>query len=156
MELFSKRTVEVDRAVTAKIAEFYAREGRDPSRWERAAMTREAAVDTRVHKSGNGVADLQTRWLNEAFDAGITPEDLVASVTEAGRARTSVEAVTVGEVVEALSATGSAWHRADVTREICDLQRPLPEINGRRWAAGRGAGDRPGDRAVRQPRPTAR
>ncbi len=136
LELFSKRTAEVDRALTAKIAEFYAREGRDPSRWERAAMTREAAVDTRVHKSGNGVADLQTRWLNEAFDAGITPEDLVASVTEAGRARALVEPVTVGAVVEALSATGSAWHRADVMRTICDLQRPLPDCNGRRWAAG--------------------
>ena len=102
-------------------------------------MTREAAVDTRVHKSGNGVADLQTRWLNEAFDAGITPEDLVASVTEAGRARALVEPVTVGAVVEALSATGSAWHRADVMRTICDLQRPLPDCNGRRWAAGCGA-----------------
>jgi conjugative relaxase-like TrwC/TraI family protein len=135
LELFSKRTAEVDRALTTKIAEFSAREGRDPSRWERAAMTREAAVDTRIHKSGNAVADLQTRWLNETFDAGITPEDLVASVTAAGQARTPAEQVTIGEVIEALSATGSAWHRADVMRTICDLQRPLPEINGQQWAA---------------------
>lgn len=147
LQLFSKRTAEVDRALTAKIAEFYAREGRDPSRWERAAMTREAAVDTRLHKSGNGVADLQTRWLNEAFDAGITPEDLVASVTEAGQARTQVGQVTVGEVIEALSATGSAWHRTDVTRTICDLQRPLPDMNGQQWATSL---EQATDRAIEQ------
>jgi AAA domain len=91
-------------------------------------------VDTRLHKSGNGVADLQTRWLNEAFDAGITPEDLVASVTAAGRTRIQVEPVTVGDVIEALSATGSAWNRAEVIRTICDLQRPLLGRDGRQWA----------------------
>ncbi len=44
---FSKRTAEVDQALAVKVAEFYEREGRDPSRFERAALGREAAVDTR-------------------------------------------------------------------------------------------------------------
>ena len=57
----------------AKVAEFYAREGRDPTRWERAALTREAAADTRAHKTGNGVPDLKTRWLAEAANVGVTP-----------------------------------------------------------------------------------
>ena len=63
LEQFSKRTAEVDKALAVKLTEFYQREGRDPSRFERAALGREAAVDTRAHKTGNGVPDLKTRWL---------------------------------------------------------------------------------------------
>ena len=57
LEQFSKRTAEVDQAMVVKGAEFYAREGRDPSRFECAALGREAAVDTRARKTGNGVSD---------------------------------------------------------------------------------------------------
>ena len=133
-EVFSKRTVEVDQAVTLMVAEFYQREGRDPTRWERAALTRQAAADTRVHKSGHGVDDLRGRWLDEAGDIGITPEDVTASVAAAARSRTPELPVTTAEVVEALSATGSAWHRVEVLRTICDLQRPIPGISGTQWA----------------------
>ena len=48
LEQFSKRTAEVDAALEAKVAEFSPREGRDPTRFERAALGREAAVDTRA------------------------------------------------------------------------------------------------------------
>ena len=41
LRLLSKRTVQVDAALVDKVAEFRSREGRDPSRWERAALTRE-------------------------------------------------------------------------------------------------------------------
>lgn len=135
LELFSKRTVEVDQAVTVKVAEFYQREGRDPTRWERAAMTRHAAADTRVRKTGHGVGDLRARWLAEAANLRITPGDLVASVATAAAAYAPPPPVTVAEVVEALSATGSAWHRVEVLRAICDLQHPIPGIAGMRWAA---------------------
>ena len=37
LEVFSKRTVQVDAALGAKVDEFRARQGRDPTRWERAA-----------------------------------------------------------------------------------------------------------------------
>jgi conjugative relaxase-like TrwC/TraI family protein len=50
------------RRLAAKIDDFVARQGRDPNQWELGAIKREAAVDTRAHKSGNGVADLTTRW----------------------------------------------------------------------------------------------
>ena len=70
-----------------KLDEFYAREGRDPTRFERAALEREAAADTRAHKTGNGVPDLRTRWLTEAADLGVTPDSLVASITAAERRR---------------------------------------------------------------------
>ena len=80
LAVFSKRTAEVDQAVGVKVAEFRSREGRDPTRWERAALTREAAVDTRNHKTGNGVADLQTRWINEAIGAGFDPRRVIADL----------------------------------------------------------------------------
>ena len=70
LKQLSKRTKQVDDALAVKLDVFRAREGRDPSRRERAAMTREAAVDTRVRKSNVGVADLATRWRDEAAVLG--------------------------------------------------------------------------------------
>ena len=123
LEQFSKRTAEVDKALEAKVAEFYAREGRDPSQFEHAALGREAAVDTRAHKTGNGVPDLKTRWLTEAATVGVTPETLTASIAEAGRSPASPRQVTVGEIIEELSVSKSAWHRLDILRTLCDKVR---------------------------------
>ena len=147
LEQFSKRTAEVDRALAVKVAEFYAREGRDPSRFERAALGREAAVDTRAHKTGNGVPDLKTRWLNEAAAVGVTPEMLTASIAEAGRTPVSPQQVTVGEIVEELSGSKSAWHRLDILRTVCDKVRPQQGVGGERWA---GALDRAVDKVLEQ------
>jgi len=132
---FSKRTVEVDAALKSKVAEFSAREGRDPTRWERAVLGREAALDTRGHKTGHGVADLRSRWLQEAADLGITAELLTESIADAARKTPEAEAVKVIDVIDHLSAKSSTWHRADVVRAICDLQRPRPGHDGTRWAA---------------------
>ena len=52
LEVFSKRAAQINTVMTAKVAEFYAREGRDPSPFERAAIEREAAADTRGRKTG--------------------------------------------------------------------------------------------------------
>ena len=147
LEQFSKRAAEVDRALEAKLAEFYAREGRDPSRFERAALGREAAVDTRAHKTGNGVPDLKTRWLTEAATVGITPETLTASIDEAARVPASPRPVTVGEIIEELSGSKSAWHRLDILRTVCDNVRPQPGVDGERWA---GELDRAVDKVLEQ------
>ena len=72
MAVFSKRSGDIDVALAAKVEAFRRREGREPSRWERAALTREAAADTRSRKSGHGAADLATRWQTEAAEAGWT------------------------------------------------------------------------------------
>ena len=82
MAVFSKRAAAIDVALAAKLDEFRQREGRDPSPRERAAMTREAAADTRGRKSGHGAADLATRWQREAADAGWTVEQLVAEIDD--------------------------------------------------------------------------
>ena len=58
LEVFSKRAGQVDAALAVKVDEFRLRQGRDPTRWERAALSREASADTRAHKTGHGVSDL--------------------------------------------------------------------------------------------------
>ncbi len=72
LEVFSKRSVEIDAALADKVAEFVDREGRTPSRFEHAALEREAAKDTRHKKTGNGVTELGTRWQVEAETVGWT------------------------------------------------------------------------------------
>ena len=133
----SKRSVDIDAAMNAKLAEFHARTGRQPTKVEHAAMAYEAAVDTRPRKSDNGAADLRSQWLHEAENLGWSPAAVVERVNQVARERVGepVDKVTVADVVEALSVSGSTWCRADVMRAIGDRQRPLPEMSGRRWAS---------------------
>jgi conjugative relaxase-like TrwC/TraI family protein len=136
LEVFSKRSSQVDVALAAKLSEFRDREGRDPTRWERAALTRQASADTRGHKTGNGVTDLRSRWTAEAAALGWTAVDLVDSIIDTGRELNAepTPRVTTAQVVEALSVGGSTWNRADVIRALCDVQRPLPGMPAPRWA----------------------
>jgi conjugative relaxase-like TrwC/TraI family protein len=135
LALFSKRSVQVDDALTVKLAEFYEREGRDPTVREKAAITREAAADTRTHKSSRPVNELRPGWLKDAANIGITPDNLLVSVADATRSQGPVVDVTASDLVAVLSAAGSAWLREDVIRALCDLQRPLPGVTGAEWAA---------------------
>ena len=41
--------------------------------------------------------------------------------------------MTVGDVVETVSAQHSSWGRPDVIQAICDGQRPVSQLSGRRW-----------------------
>ncbi len=134
LELFSKRAAQVDDALTAKIAEFYAREGRDPTMWEKAALTREAAADTRHRKTDHPVSALRPGWIADAAAIGITPETLIADVGDAARSSVAVPDATVNDVLGVLSASGSVWHREDLVRVFCDLQRPVAGVGGSEWA----------------------
>ena len=67
---FSKRAAQVDAETDARVEEFEAREGRAPSRFERAAIEREASADTRVKKTGTAAAELRAAWRKEATDLG--------------------------------------------------------------------------------------
>jgi hypothetical protein len=136
LEVFSKRAGQVDDALAVKVAEFQHREGRDPTTWERAALCREASADTRGHKTGHGVGDLRTRWAAEAVELHWTSGRLVAGMDGAALrvGRRPVPMVTVDDVMDHLSVTGSTWARADVLRAICDLQQPVSAMSGHRWA----------------------
>jgi len=131
---FSKRTAEIDASMTNKVAEFIDREGRDPNRFERAALGREAALDTRTHKTGHDAEHLRERWLDEAAAVGVTPETLVQSIVDAGRDRQPGVRVAVDEVIDVVSERQSAWHRMDLLRTLCDLQYPVDGAGGERWA----------------------
>ncbi len=137
LTVFSKRSADIDEALADKLDDFRTREGREPSRWERAALTREASADTRSRKSGNGHADLTTRWENEATAVGWTAELLDASIDEAAAAAhlDPSDQLIVADVVDAVSQQRSSWTRADVLQAICDRQRPVAQQSGHRWAA---------------------
>ena len=85
---------------------------------ERAAITRRAAVDTQVHKSGHGAIDLAAVWAEEAGRYGWTADRATASLRSAGRQVAVAPAVTVAQVLDELSARRSTWTRADVVRSV--------------------------------------
>lgn len=134
LDLFSKRTRQVDKLLELRVEAFREREGRDPSRWERAAICREAAADSRQTKTGTPVADLATRWRDEAAAIGWTPERLVAELTRARRSGPASGAVTIDQVLDQLTANGSTWLPVDVLRALCDLTPPQSAVSGRQWA----------------------
>jgi len=133
IEQFSKRAAQVRGELHVKVAEFRQREGRHPTRFEHAALEREAAADTRLRKAAQGVADLSTRWRGEAAGIGITAESLGQSIAAAARAVVPPVKVSVAEVIEDLSADRSAWHRMDIMRAVTDRLRPQLGMSGERW-----------------------
>jgi conjugative relaxase-like TrwC/TraI family protein len=137
LRVFSKRSVEIDAALADKVTVFIDREGRTPSRFEHAALEREAAKDTRHKKSGNGVTELGARWQVEAEAVGWTAEQLTAAIDAAGREHASrpVPRATVAEILGDVSTKRSTWCRADVLRSICDVQRPVSHMPAQRWLA---------------------
>ena len=70
--MFSKRTAEIDTVMTDKVAEFYRRQGCDPTRQELAAMQRQAAADSRARKTGRTAGEMRALWRVEAATVGVT------------------------------------------------------------------------------------
>jgi conjugative relaxase-like TrwC/TraI family protein len=135
ISVFSKRADRINQAMTVKLAEFRQRKGRNPTRFERAAMEREASADTRGRKSGLSADQLTERWRAEAAEVGWTPERLVETLGRAAADRGPTKELRVCSVVGAVSARRSSWGRPDVVQAICDLQRPVAQVSGDRWAA---------------------
>ena len=134
LQQFSKRASQVSEALKDKVDEFRQRAGRHPSKFEHAALEREAASDTRHRKTGNCVPDLQSRWRNEAAAIGVTPETLTDSIAAAARVTLPPAKVSVADVIEDLSEKRSAWHRMDILQAVTDRLRPQPGLSGERWA----------------------
>lgn len=132
---FSKRTRQVDPLLALKLGEFREREGRDPTRWERAALTREAAEDSRDKKTGSAASVLSSRWSDEAAALGWSPEQVRSSMRTAARAAPVAHpTLTVADVIEALSAGASTWTRNDVVHAVCDVAPPVSQLSGHDWA----------------------
>ena len=132
--VFSKRSAEIDEAMKARVADFRQRHGRAPSRFERAAMEREASADTRGRKSGLGAAELATRWLAEAAEVGWTPQRLVHEVEVAARDRAPTMSLSDRRGRRGGVGTAFDWGRPEVVQAICDLHRPVSQMSGHRWA----------------------
>ena len=131
----SKRTVQVEAALADKLDEFRTREGRDPTTRERAAMGREAAVDTRSKKSGAAVEDLAARWTGEAAGLGWDARSVWSAVRNAARLdHTPPQVTTLTDLIDDLSANGSAWSRADIVRAVVDAA-PVRPMSATRWAS---------------------
>jgi conjugative relaxase-like TrwC/TraI family protein len=134
LEQFSKRAAQVRGELQVKVADFRQREGRHPTKFEHAALEREAAADTRLRKAAQGVTDLPTRWRSEAASIGVTAESLGQSIAQAARSVSPPVKVSVAEVIEDLSTDRSAWHRMDILRAVTDRLRPQAGMSGERWA----------------------
>ena len=133
LDQFSKRSVQVDAAYRSALAEFWTREGRDPTPKERGAIGRQAAADTRGHKSGHGTEDLRAHWLAEAAAVGVTPASLESSIRSAVRHAPRFEFGTYQDLMAEMVERRSAWHRLDVLQAACDTTRPNPDFDGAGW-----------------------
>ena len=134
LEVFSKRTPQVEHRRLILVDSFRERNGRDPTRWEHAAIKREAAADSRQPKTHLSVEHLSIRWRAEADEVGWTPERLTRTLTERRPVVDPPRPPTVGQVLDLLSAKQSTWTRADVLSAICDLAPTPPGTGGRDWA----------------------
>ncbi len=143
LDAFSKRAQQVADYLEIKLMGFRESEGRDPTRWERAAITREAAADSRRHKTGAPVTDLRQAWRDEAAELGWTGSRLTETLATARRSRTRKSEVSEKEVIDQLSAASSTWLPIDVMRVLCDTLPPTGTHTGPRWLAAL-------DRAVHQ------
>ena len=136
LEVFSKRTGQVEELLELRLMAFRETEGRDPTRWERAAICREAAADSRVDKSGLSVTDLATRWHDEAAALGWSPKRLTNELARVAAAVTAPgERATIGQVLDRVTASTSTWLPIDVLQAICDLTPLHAQLSGRDWAA---------------------
>jgi conjugative relaxase-like TrwC/TraI family protein len=134
LEAFSKRTAQVEELLARKADAFRGREGRDPTRWERAAIAREAAEDSRATKTGVAVEELADGWRDEAGALGWTGERVVERLHAAGHDAPAWTPPTIDSVFDALSAAGSTWMRGDVLRAVCDIAPARPGMSGQQWA----------------------
>ncbi|MDW3214102.1 MAG: MobF family relaxase [Ilumatobacteraceae bacterium] len=138
---FSKRAHVIAVEMDARVADFIGRTGREPTDGEYAAMEREAAADTRDHKTGLGVTDLRSRWDREAESVGCDAIDLVDSVRTAAREHVAeTTGMSVAEVLEELAERRSTWNRMDVLRTLAGTARPHPGHDATTWARALEAG----------------
>jgi len=136
LDAFSKRARQVEDYLEIKLMGFRETEGRDPTRWERAAIAREAAADSRRDKTGAAVTDLRQVWRDEAAVLGWTPARLTSVLTTGSARRAGPHApLTVEEVLDRLSASSSTWLPIDVLRVLCDTLPPDAEHTGAEWMA---------------------
>lgn len=133
LDAFSKRARQVEDYLEIKLIGFRETEGRDPTRWERAAIAREAAADSRRDKTGAPVTDLRQTWQDEATDLGWTAARLTETLAATRHRADRPPGLTVEAALDQLSAGSSTWLPIDVMRVLCDTLPPTGTHSGAQW-----------------------
>ena len=139
LAVFSKRSVEIDEALTDKVEEFIDRGGRDadPLRARRVGAGG-GQGHPRHKKSGHGVADLATRWRTEAEAVGWTGGAADRGDRD-GRPRRGGTAGARGDRRARWSTTCRRRRRRGVGPMCCGRSAtcsvPCPEMPAQRWLA---------------------
>jgi conjugative relaxase-like TrwC/TraI family protein len=118
---FSQRTDQMKARRDDKLERFVDQMGRQPTRRERWALEREAAVDSRPTKTSADAVTLRRHWRDQLDDLGFTPERYTAQVTDRVEPLEFGDAMDRTVVTDALSSlrdTQSVWRPAEITREI--------------------------------------
>ena len=134
LEVFSKRTRQVEDLREVLLGAFRDREGRDPTKREYAAISREAAADSRRDKTGIPLDVLAPRWRADAEEIGWTGPRVLAQVQQAAWGVTPRPGPTLDGILDQLSAKASTWKRIDVLRVLCDQTPVQPGFDGKAWA----------------------
>jgi conjugative relaxase-like TrwC/TraI family protein len=118
---FSQRTEQMKARRDDKLERFVDHMGRQPTRRERWALEREAAVDSRPTKTNVDAASLRRHWCEQLEDLGFTSESYTAQVT--GRVEPlepgdAMDRTAVADALSSLRDTQSVWRPAEITREI--------------------------------------
>jgi hypothetical protein len=134
LEVFSKRTRQVEDLRDMLLGAFHEREGRDPTKREYAVISREAAADSRRDKTGIPLDELMPRWRTEAEGIGWTADQVLTAARQAARTNPPQPLPTLDAVLDQVSVKASTWKRIDVLRAICDLTPVQAGFDGTRWA----------------------
>ncbi|MDJ0771314.1 MAG: MobF family relaxase [Ilumatobacter sp.] len=129
--LFSKRAEEIDIELRERLDEFRSREGREASRYERSAIEREVATDTRDHKTGLTAAELRIAWEAEATAIGYGLPDIESGVSRAASRHLPTGVLPTPEsVIVGLAEERSTWQHLDVVRWLADHTQAPPDCDG--------------------------
>lgn len=139
IELFSKRAEEIDAELARRLDAYRKKYAHEALTYERSAIEREVAADTRDAKTGLGPDGLRTQWADEAATLGLDYQQLAALVTKAARTHDEQPGLpTVEELVAAIAEQRSTWQHLDIIRHLTDNTPAPRNIGGRQWASAMG------------------
>lgn len=131
---FSSRSTQIDEAMTARLAAFYADHGRSPNQVEILRLRSQVTRSTRPGKTVRPLADLVASWRDRAFRrTGRTPEETTAQVLRRAQIRPLSADRIPDQAVEDLARTAleqvmtrrSTWTRWNVHAEAARVSRSL-------------------------------
>jgi conjugative relaxase-like TrwC/TraI family protein len=131
---FSRRTSQIDAAMTDAVAQFAASHGRGPNAIEVTRLRQQVTRATRPGKKVHPLGDLLRSWRARATTVtGLSPADLTARVVRDSRTRPvrrgglSAESIDylAGQVLDGVRARRSTWTRWNVVAETLRVTRGL-------------------------------